>query len=1373
MAKAAGLCIAVLWGDLSLEGATLFPDPNLSQAIASALGKSPTSLVASDLTNLACLSANNLEITNLSGLELATNLTGLYLNGNNIQDLTPLRSLLHLSSLELDQNQVPDLGPLAGLTNLGCLSIGGNPATNYWILSNLTQVVQLYVRGGNFRDLTPLRKLSALESLVLWQNNLVDPSPLTNLATLKRLDLRGNSVNTPTALSALPTNLLSLCLSSNGLTNAPSSQRFGTLTHLDLEDNGIKDVSPLTNLTKLTYLALNRNPGANFPVLTNLTGLVNLELRGNSISNAVFVSSLPKLTYLDLAYNGIRDISALSNISSLVLAGNPVTNISPLLNMTQTTNLWLFGDSLPNASLLTNLTWLNYLNLEQAGLTNLSMIAGLTNLTGLALSGNPSASFANLGVLPRLTSLRLEKNLLVDCSMATNFPSLSFLSLNQNQLSDLSPLAGLTNLHNLYLSRNRLHNLDPLLLLPGLANVDLSLNLTNLTVETNALAMIRILRSTFSGIPDCGCAVNTNANSAAQCERVKVNYLPPSQPPSLYARQRWFVPCNSTSTLPVQVYEYPTPETPLSVFATSANPALVAVLSTPLSGTHADRNLSVLTGCNGADNTTTITLIASDEINVSNSLTIQVTAIPEVNVAGLCPNTDPGFLNAIAAAVGKPATNLTSVDLLSLTDLNLVAGVSVSTPCVWSWMTNLASLYLAGSTISNLDFVTNLTQLTSAGLDATLVTNVAALTSSPNLKSLQIAFSPGTDVYPLVSGLSNLTSLDLTGDLLTNVDFLTNSWRLTSLTLDDNHIFDLAPAAGLTNLLSMSLQQNLVTNLVPIAALTNLVSVDLRLNLLDLADNSAPILVISNLERYNVSVQRLPQRTGPVISGPSQWFIPANATSTLPVTVADNAIYGTHMKIGATSSNSGLLPNSNLALTEGTNGTWWLTARPINGQLGSTMLTLTATNDAGLSTNTSFLVTAIVSQPVSIPDPNLQAAILAWLRNHAGNLSTVDMLDLEGLDVRGAGVSSLAGLGTATNLTSLILDNNNVTDLSPLSGLAKLALLSASNNLIGNISPIQGLTKLGSLNLAQNPITNYPVFLVGFNGLTNLDLSGNGLSNVYFLTNLSHLVELTLSSEQISDGSPLGSLRNLTGLWLAGNLLTNVSFLTNLTALTTLDLSTNRLREITPISALTHLRELDLQQNRITNISPLNPSTGFADVDVSLNELDLSANSPGLNVLNALYNAGASVEYLPQFPLDSDGDGIPDDWELAHGLNPNNPADASLDSDGDGVLNLVEYALGSDPKNPGDGRSGVIVSQVSDGVSLYLSMRYRHRITPVRAQYVPEASGDGVHWFSDAAHVQPIAVTGIDSLFEWVTVINLTPVKGSTTAALRLRMLLK
>jgi hypothetical protein len=59
----------------------------------------------------------------------------------------------------------------------------------------------------------------------------------------------------------------------------------------------------------------------------------------------------------------------------------------------------------------------------------------------------------------------------------------------------------------------------------------------------------------------------------------------------------------------------------------------------------------------------------------------------------------------------------------------------------------------------------------------------------------------------------------------------------------------------------------------------------------------------------------------------------------------------------------------------------------------------------------------------------------------------------------------------------------------------------------------------------------------------------------------------------------------------------------------------------------------------------------------------------------ANWRAGDAVE------KDGDGDGIPDAWELAYGLDPRSNADAALDADGDGVSNLHEFISGTDPRN--------------------------------------------------------------------------------------------
>jgi pectate lyase len=59
---------------------------------------------------------------------------------------------------------------------------------------------------------------------------------------------------------------------------------------------------------------------------------------------------------------------------------------------------------------------------------------------------------------------------------------------------------------------------------------------------------------------------------------------------------------------------------------------------------------------------------------------------------------------------------------------------------------------------------------------------------------------------------------------------------------------------------------------------------------------------------------------------------------------------------------------------------------------------------------------------------------------------------------------------------------------------------------------------------------------------------------------------------------------------------------------------------------------------------------------------------------------GGYPVYGSAVPLaDSDHDGMPDEWEIRYGLNPNDPSDAAKDKDGDGYTNLEEYINGTNP----------------------------------------------------------------------------------------------
>ena len=58
--------------------------------------------------------------------------------------------------------------------------------------------------------------------------------------------------------------------------------------------------------------------------------------------------------------------------------------------------------------------------------------------------------------------------------------------------------------------------------------------------------------------------------------------------------------------------------------------------------------------------------------------------------------------------------------------------------------------------------------------------------------------------------------------------------------------------------------------------------------------------------------------------------------------------------------------------------------------------------------------------------------------------------------------------------------------------------------------------------------------------------------------------------------------------------------------------------------------------------------------------------------------------------LDTDGDGLPNTWEIAHCFNPSDPSDESKDSDLDGLTNLEEYQQGLDPRDPDTDHDGLV-----------------------------------------------------------------------------------
>ena len=221
---------------------------------------------------------------------------------------------------------------------------------------------------------------------------------------------------------------------------------------------------------------------------------------------------------------------------------------------------------------------------------------------------------------------------------------------------------------------------------------------------------------------------------------------------------------------------------------------------------------------------------------------------------------------------------------------------------------------------------------------------------------------------------------------------------------------------------------------------------------------------------------------------------------------------------------------------------------------------------------------AWAADPVYIPDPNLKAVIEyeLWISDP----TPADMLGLTSLTVYPRGIRELTGLEYATNLVTLELTRNLVSDISVLSALSNLETLVLNNNQVSDMSVVAGL-----------------------NRLEYLDIHDNQISDISAVSGLSTLHTVILRSNQISDVSPLSGLTNLQHLDLYWNQIVDVSPLSGLSNLNTLILERNEISDIPALLGLTSLEHLDLRRN------PLNDDA----YDVYIPQI--TADNPGIRFL--------------------------------------------------------------------------------------------------------------------------------------------------------------
>jgi uncharacterized repeat protein (TIGR02543 family) len=296
------------------------------------------------------------------------------------------------------------------------------------------------------------------------------------------------------------------------ISNLAGLQHLTNLLSLNLYFNDVTDITPLARLLNLQELDLSYNKIKNITPLRRLVGLQKLSLRGTKVKDLFDLATLVNLSDLDISELGVNDVRGLASLNKLMflnLGFNAYNrlNLTPLRQLPLLETLHLHHTNLLNEQLLPvlNLTNLRVLDVAGNQLTNITPLQSLRRLQVLNIEQRGCATitstdwaqwnsaecwrrkkvgkindFSVLASFPQLENLTIRNNNLdsIEVVPAQALRRLQVLDASENKFTDIDEFTSLTNLHRLTLHSNHFRELSPLqsATFPNLELLDLRYN---------------------------------------------------------------------------------------------------------------------------------------------------------------------------------------------------------------------------------------------------------------------------------------------------------------------------------------------------------------------------------------------------------------------------------------------------------------------------------------------------------------------------------------------------------------------------------------------------------------------------------------------------------------------------------------------------------------------------------------------------------------------------------------------------------------------------------------------------------------------------------------------------------------------------------
>lgn len=515
--------------------------------------------------------------------------------------------------------------------------------------------------------------------------------------------------------------------------------------------------------------------------------------------------------------------------------------------------------------------------------------------------------------------------------------------------------------------------------------------------------------------------------------------------------------------------------------------------------------------------------------------------------------------------------NMISIDALDLSDNPFLRTIEPLAE-----LSNLKTLDLSGTGITDLTAIRNLTGLVELDISQTTITDLTPLKYSDKLKRLVLSGTPVNDLT-VVGQMPALETLDISRTDVLDISPLSACTSLQYLLMEAAPVSDLQPLATLTTLLEVDASQTLVRDLAPLSGL-------IQLEVLSLDSTYfQDISALATLENLKV--------------------VSLNHTAVANLRPLQNLknlerVYCDHTGITSTIADDFMTARPGVLVIYDSEDlqTWWqsLTAEWRN--------VLSAA--AGVGRDPSKEELARVTNLDSV--------------NFGGNVAiqSLEPLDrmrkLEAVVAAKTTISDLSPLRSHRDLRYLDISDTRVEDISLIRNFRKLKVFNASGTAIPNIEPLLATADLERLYVdgtgvgerqVQELLQRNPECLVVFKTDTlmtwwndmadewravleeHVEVTDRALSED--LHRLAELQVLRIANGSISDLEPLTQFVRLRELHITGTMISDLSPIAGLTSLRTIRATNSPVRDIKPLAALTDLEEVDISNTPVSDLSPL------------------------------------------------------------------------------------------------------------------------------------------------------------------------------------------